>query len=72
MIAKSRFQELPMPQRFDIDIEARATAHVLRFRPRPWTPGESGSRRERPCEQVEPGRTYRDVRIRRWLREYWR
>jgi hypothetical protein len=63
-----------MPQRPDIEIEGRAPAHVLRFRPRPRmrTAGDSGSRRERLREQVEPGRTYRDVRIRRWLREYWR
>ena len=44
---------------------------LLRFRSKPQmrTDGDGGSEREGLPDQVEPGRTYRDVRISAWLRD---
>ena len=57
----------------DVEIGARVSAKKLRFRKKPETevriegePGvdrESGSARENLPEEVEPGVTYRDVRV---------
>jgi hypothetical protein len=49
-----------------------AVARELRFRSRPrvTTTGDSGSRRERLPDQVEPGRTYRNVGITGWVRAW--
>jgi hypothetical protein len=54
----------------DIEIDAEATAGVIWFRSRPRmrTVGDGGSRRERLPEPVEPGRAYRAIGIKAWLR----
>jgi hypothetical protein len=59
-----------MTSRPDIEVEVRAVARELRFRSRPRmrTSGDAGSEREGLPERVEPGRTYRNARIRGWLR----
>ena len=59
-----------MTPRPDIEIAARAAARELRHNsePRMRTKGEGGSERERLPEPVEPGRTYRNIGIRGWLR----
>jgi hypothetical protein len=59
------------PRDPDVEIGARVTARRLRFHERPQADvqlhgevHESGSERENLPEQVEPGVTYRDVRVR--------
>ena len=58
-----------MPEQPDIEIGAFAKAKRLRFNKKPETEvrvdgeGGSGSERENLPETVEPGVTYRDVRV---------